>query len=76
MAKAAIVVIANAKGGVGKTATAQNIAHWLGKATGKRVLAIDMDPQRGLTIASGGEVRRTAGPVCTMCLSAKQICVQ
>jgi chromosome partitioning protein len=47
-----IVVITNEKGGVGKTTTAGNLA--AAYATmGKRVLAVDMDPQRNLTDLMG-----------------------
>jgi chromosome partitioning protein len=38
------VAIVNRKGGVGKTTTSVNIAHWLAR-TGNRVLLIETDTQ-------------------------------
>jgi chromosome partitioning protein len=49
---ASIIVITNEKGGVGKTTSAANLAAAYA-AMGKRVLTIDMDPQRNLTDLMG-----------------------
>jgi chromosome partitioning protein len=43
-----VIAVANLKGGVGKTTTVLNLAGFVGQM-GKRVLAVDTDPQASLT---------------------------
>ena len=49
MKKNTVIMIANQKGGVGKTSTSKELAYIFGKS-GKKVLAVDLDPQMGLTL--------------------------
>lgn len=44
-----VIAVMNNKGGVGKSATTSNLAHILATEYGKRVLAVDMDPQGNMS---------------------------
>jgi chromosome partitioning protein len=54
------IVVASAKGGVGKTTTVLNLGHALSRFAG-RVLLLDADPQGGLANASNLRARASRG---------------
>ncbi|MFR9591825.1 MAG: ParA family protein [Rikenellaceae bacterium] len=53
-----IITVSNNKGGVAKTTTCVTLLHALAKR-GHRVLGIDLDPQRNLSIALGAKRKET-----------------
>lgn len=55
-----VTVVANQKGGVGKTTTATNISALFARQ-GRRVLVVDTDPQFALTRQLGLEARALGG---------------
>jgi len=56
-----ITVIANLKGGTGKSTVTFNLAVWL-RATGRRAIVIDLDPQRTLSDAAALRMQERMEP--------------
>lgn len=72
-----VMVVANQKGGVGKTTTAINLSACLAEAE-KKVLAIDMDPQGNMTSGLGVEKENVEDTTYELLLGESEIeqCLQ
>lgn len=56
---AAVISLANMKGGVGKTQSAYSLGYTLATDQGQRVLMVDMDPQSSLSESAGVRLRKS-----------------
>lgn len=72
-----VIVVANQKGGVGKTTTAINLSACLAEA-GQKVLAIDMDPQGNMTSGLGVDKDEVENTIYELLLGEAEIkdCLQ
>ena len=75
---ARIIAVANQKGGVGKTTTVVSLATALADL-GERVLAVDLDPQAGLTFSLGldpEDLERSIHQILGGTLTASEVIVE
>jgi chromosome partitioning protein len=78
MAEAVRIIVANNKGGIGKTVTCLNVAAFLAQR-GKRVLVIDLDPQSNLTISFGiniGDCKKSVSEIMLSSCTPKEAVIK